>query len=71
MSSIKSDTIKKEEHLESKSTDDDSFKEVDKRLILLLVDNTPVLYPSLPSLPFFTLQSEDEHTIADNSFSKA
>ena len=58
MSSIKSDTFKEEELLKSESAaDDDLFKEVDERPILLLVV-VPVFYPALPSLlssPFHTL----------------
>ena len=71
MSSIKSDTFKEEKPLESKSADDDSFEEVDEGLILLLADNTLALYPSLPSSLLLTLQSEDEYTIVNNSFSEA
>ena len=56
VSSIESDTFKEEEPLKSKSAaDDDLFKEVDERPILPLVDNTPALYPSLPSSPLLTL----------------
>ena len=55
VSFIESNTFKEEEPSESESAaDDDLFKEVDERLILLLVV-VPVLYPVLRSLPFSPL----------------